>query len=391
MKLFIDYPGIQTPRERDQVLVTLYDSSGWDTTYQYYQSWNRCRIACKAIFLSDITTADGKYVDGRYLSPEVLEDPPLSAYQFAQEQPCAEDWAIWVRFWQDFTYPAGFVLVTSLGPWICSSHRPNEWYIEETTLSLFRRTAGGGQLFQRMADIGRTSRSSQKYCLLGPVPSIPDLTDYVPCNVTRLDTENVILGASGPPRYDLPSIEHDLFSLLKSWGGEWMWESIEVTGSLDSVVTAVKNGTAIWCTDGSFNRVMMPDISSAGWVVFDPLTKHHLHGSFYEVSGEDAASAYRGELLGLTALHLVAVAIKELFGEIDASNALYCDNERALGKAKWTGRRISPSTKHSVLLRLLRNIKPLLEKVFTYHHIYGHADKHKHWAELSLIEKLNCY
>ena len=106
-----------------------------------------------------------------------------------------------------------------------------------------------------------------------------------------------------------------------------MWESIEVTGSLDSVVTAVQNGTAIWCTDGSFDRVLMPDISSAGWVVFDPLTKHHLHGSFFEVSGEDAASAYRGELLGLTALHLVAVAIKELYGDIAAPNKLFCDND----------------------------------------------------------------
>ena len=125
MKLFIDYPGIQTPRERDQVLVTLYASSGWDTSYQYYQSWNRCRIACKALFLLDIATADGKYIDGRFLSSQVLDNPPLSVYQFAQERPCAADWAIWVGFWQDFTYP-GFVLVTSLGPWVCSSHRPNE-------------------------------------------------------------------------------------------------------------------------------------------------------------------------------------------------------------------------------------------------------------------------
>lgn len=169
-----------------------------------------------------------------------------------------------------------------------------------------------------------------------------------------------------------------------------MWEHIEVTGSLDSVIRAVKEGTAIWCTDGSFDRVMMPDVSSAGWVIFDPLTNNHLHGSFYEVSG-DTAGSYRGELLGLTALHLVACAIKELFGDFERANQLFCDNERALGRAKDSRRRVPPGSKHADLLRLLRNLKPLLAGCFKYSHIYGHADRERRWHELSLFEKLNCY
>jgi hypothetical protein len=92
-----------------------------------------------------------------------------------------------------------------------------------------------------------------------------------------------------------------------------MWERITVHGSLESVVEAYRNGTAIWCTDGSFDRVVMPDVSSAGWTIFDPATHSHIRGNFYEVS--DSASAYRSELLGLTALHLLACAFKELYGE----------------------------------------------------------------------------
>ena len=45
----------------------------------------------------------------------------------------------------------------------------------------------------------------------------------------------------------------------------------------------------------------------------DPKTKHHIRGTFYEVLPY-YASAYRGEFLGLTAFHLVALAIDDLYG-----------------------------------------------------------------------------
>jgi hypothetical protein len=114
----------------------------------------------------------------------------------------------------------------------------------------------------------------------------------------------------------------------------------------------------------------MPDVSSAGWTVFDPKTTSHIKGCFFEVSGEAAAGSYRGELLGLTALHLVACAMKELYGEPDDRNLMICDNESALNRAAEFRRRISTSAHHSDLLRLLRNVKPLLSKIFRYKHVY---------------------
>lgn len=88
----------------------------------------------------------------------------------------------------------------------------------------------------------------------------------------RVSDDEVILGSAGPPRYNPPPIQHDLFSLLCSWGGDWMWKSIQVVGSLEAVVDAYKYGTTLWCTDGSYDRVVMPDVSSAGWTIFDPKT-----------------------------------------------------------------------------------------------------------------------
>ena len=87
-----------------------------------------------------------------------------------------------------------------------------------------------------------------------------------------------------PPRYDPPSPSFDLIGLLRSWGGEWMWEHFEVVGNFDAIISAVKDGTALWCTDGSYDRSLMPDVSSAGWIIFDPATRSHIKGSFYELS-----------------------------------------------------------------------------------------------------------
>jgi hypothetical protein len=68
---------------------------------------------------------------------------------------------------------------------------------------------------------------------------------------------------------------------------------------------------------------------------------------------------------------------------------MHCDNERALGKASIYRRRIPPGSKHADLLRLLRSVKHDLQHDFTYHHIYGHADRKKLWHQLTLVEKLN--
>ena len=389
MKMKVDYPTIAMPRERDRLLIQLYADSGFDPDFIYFHSWQKCRIRCHAIFLSDLTSPDGRVLDSKYVTDPANMSPPLSKYDFSEEHPCEDDWLVWLEFWDHYTLP-GLELPISLGPWVNSTHRIQEWHYHAESDTLFRRNAGGGQYYGRANLGGISRRSQQRFHVLGPAPSLPDLSSFLPCLATITGDGEVVMGACGPPPYDPPPAQHDLFSLLRSWNGEWMWEELRVVGHFDDVVAAFLDGSAIWCTDGSFDRVMMPDVSAAGWVVFDPKTKSHLLGSFFEVSSS-GASSYRGELLGLTALHLVAAAMMELYGEATAPNNMYCDNERALDKAKLHCRRISPTTKHGDCLRLLRNIRPALKNLFRYIHIYGHADDRRAWRELSLIEKLNVY
>lgn len=58
----------------------------------------------------------------------------------------------------------------------------------------------------------------------------------------------------------------------------------------------------------------MPTVSSAGWIIFNCVSKGYIHGSFYEITGAIVGS-YQGESLGLCALHLIAAAISKLYGD----------------------------------------------------------------------------
>ena len=115
----------------------------------------------------------------------------------------------------------------------------------------------------------------------------------------------------------------------------------------------MRGGSTKWAIDGSFDHRHTPTVSSAGWIAYSTRAKSHLCGAFYEVSPD--ASACRGELLGLTALHLITFAMKLPYNINTLIGSMHCDNEHVLIKASLFCHRIPPDSKHGDLLWLLRN------------------------------------
>jgi hypothetical protein len=109
----------------------------------------------------------------------------------------------------------------------------------------------------------------------------------------------------------------------------------------------------------------------------------------YEVSAE--AGSYRGELLGLLAIHTFILPVS-LFYEVSTQRLglVACDNKGALFKAKVFRKRIPPGAKHGDILRCLRRTLYSLRSRLDYKHVYGHQDWLKSWSQLTLLEKLNC-
>jgi hypothetical protein len=63
----MSFPMIPNPREQDHAIMDIFFSQ--DLSSESIQSLNRCRGAMKAMFLLDISTADGRYLENFVFNP----------------------------------------------------------------------------------------------------------------------------------------------------------------------------------------------------------------------------------------------------------------------------------------------------------------------------------
>ena len=75
----------------------------------------------------------------------------------------------------------------------------------------------------------------------------------------------------------------------------------------------LKNGTVIWVMYGSYIKEVAPDSSGVGWMLYCTRTTHRLYNRFAEKL--PYAGSYRGELLGLLAIHTLTQAM-EMFYDV---------------------------------------------------------------------------
>ena len=154
------------------------------------------------------------------------------------------------------------------------------------------------------------------------------------------------------------------------------------------LIDGVKNNTIIGVTDGSYDRKVAPNISGAGWLVCCTSSEKILRANFYEKSKSD--SSYRGELLGLVALHTFLYAICNFHNISFTTPNICCDNISALRQSGYRRRRVKTGACQADVLRVLRTIKLRQTLKPTYEHVAAHQDKKKTWWQLSLEEQLNC-
>jgi hypothetical protein len=215
------------------------------------------------------------------------------------------------------------------------------------------------------------------------------IEDLEPASV-QVDGDEILLLASGDKLYEARATDEVSFwEFVRSMGGEWMWDQIHTPHGLDAVVDAVASGSAVYVTDGSYSRKIRSDIDGAGWVIYCKTRKKIvLKGSFYEWC--DKAGSYRGELVGLLAVHMLIMAVEEFYDLAEGPRGLVaCDNLGGLNKSKERRRKIPSAAKHADVLRVLRRVHARLRGNLEYKHVYGHQDRKKTWRQMSLLEKLN--
>lgn len=83
-------------------------------------------------------------------------------------------------------------------------------------------------------------------------------------------------------------------------------------------------------------------------------------------------------MLGLLAVHLLILAVEEFY-ELTAGprGLVACDNLGGLNKSKQRRQKISPSSKHADILRVLRRVHGRLRGTVSYKHVYFHQIRWK--------------
>jgi hypothetical protein len=379
-KIYLDYPTIPHPREGDMLIADIiYDSSETD---QVKRILHRCRIHKGMLFLSDIAAANGRHLDRSFLN---RDDTPshVSRYTFPREEPTDSDWSVWKEFWYSYL-TTQLVLPRPLGRWLYPTHRQWKWFFNDG--EILYRTDGGVVHYGRREGRTRT-RGEQIYVIVRFVEG--EQISGLPCTVVELGSDTVLLQNSGPEMAADSSSTGTFWEYLRSWGGDWMWDGIQdEQQDISWLVEGLKSGTLICVTDGSYDRNFAPDISGAGFVLCCTKARKQLRANFYERS--KSASSYRGELLGLTALHTLLLALKRYFRIDLKQSKICCDNISALRRSEQRRRRVKTGAAQADLLRVLRTLTYCNELQLRYEHVDAHQDRKKLWWQLTLEEQLNC-
>ena len=101
--------------------------------------------------------------------------------------------------------------------------------------------------------------------------------------------------------------------VLHSWRNTWLWDNLSLTGEHGWINEAISDGSLLAVMDGSlFLHEHYPNLCSAAFVLECTRGRGRMIGSFSESSR--VANAYRGELLGLMAIHLILLSIDRVHG-----------------------------------------------------------------------------
>ena len=305
--LSMAYPSIAPPRERDQVLMEIFHSL--DLSQETMLSLSLCRVSLESIFLSDITTADGLYLEDFVFNPGGRDRSSL--FKFPRKVPTRGDWNQWLDFWHSFT-TTGDKLKVPLGNWINPTHRIWKWYYRADSDDL-QWVEGKTMFYFKPAAGFRFTRLTRAYHITHEKPLSLAMAHGLPILVTGFSVQQVIILSIGPALATETDARTGFWEILHSWGGTWMWEVIEpgkdIPADVSWIVNGLRNGSLIWTTDGSYDRKKAVDLCGVGWMIFCTNTGFRLTGTFWERS--PLASLYRAELLGLCALHLFAQALAE--------------------------------------------------------------------------------
>jgi hypothetical protein len=371
---------LHLPREHDNWLMHSFESLGFDTTER--EALNKVRLHQQVIFESDIFHADGISLNTRYLQPRRLGER-WSKLQFGRQKPPLSAIALWREALGQLA-PGGR-RSRSLGRFKHDTHIDWTWKYDIHNNMIYQLTSTGTYAYEASGQAHRTRQRT--FHLVGhtgnPTPA------GALCSVLPRDQNTVTIHSHCPAPPSFTITPKHFVEVLRKWNHLWMWDNLKFTGDGTWIYTAIKNHTLLCVSDGSYISQLHTDVCATAVMMECTDGGGTLSLSFAENS--PVANAYRGELLGLMAIHLLLYSCKISQDDLTGAVKIYSDCTGALRTMKnLPTSRVPPSWKHADILKVISVYGTKLSLDRTFHHVKAHQDDDIHWGSLTRESQLNC-
>ena len=278
---------------------------------------NRVRLHQQVIFGSDIMDAGGRSLDRKYLTERPPEES-WSSLKFPNERPPARDFKLWREILPQLRPNRGTL---HMGPYVKQGHKLWHWTYDPEDGKLYNWIGENvADIYEPSISVGLTTRANAwgRRRIEQQVPRIGDRCTVEQVGVYR---NYRIISSSKPPPPEAASTT--LWEVLEKWGSTWLWNNVKSTGNDSWLKEAIQDGTLLAVTDGSFMSKRISQVNSCAFILECTRGRGRIVGHYPEHTM--AACAYRGELLGLLAIHLILLAANKIDPNITGVARIYSD------------------------------------------------------------------
>ena len=367
---------------------------------------NLCRLYLQVLLLSDLTNAEGTYLD-KFIIIGQLDHRTSSqsvTHRFVQDRPSQRAWALWKKankIWSNGTRK----LNEALGPWVQlpAGQKPRRsWPAYSTPEGLYIRSRVDFAHYQVHRIISHPSRymptpNTILYEAL-PVDACPvDVTRSFPSGYRLRHAPHLII--DNPVH---PPTEYTSFGAFIAQHDPWEFELLERTELMCprayDIIDATTEGITFAC-DGSVNAY---GAGSFGWKASDAQGNR-----LVQCSGPARGhriSSYRSEGYGMLSVFRFLDRIHVYCEQSINAKAVtvVCDNKSMVQQvAELIPTSATTYTTDSETHRSLTPLQPewdLLQEIwhtirtwdsFAVVHVKGHQDRHRRYQDLDLHAQLN--
>jgi hypothetical protein len=265
-----DLPGFTIRRQHDRLLMEVFSELG--LTRSDLHKVNVCRLHLQVLTIADITDGCGDRITwDAWKGQRAL--PTTYQYKWGtQPSPPDSFWAVWQRAIATMC-GRDRRLRQPLGHWTGEGCHQWIWWYDEGTESLFQHTKD-----DTICYLDRSARNTRRANwrfndLSFTRANIP--SSATPCTVIQQGQFLLFQGTApitAPVVATGPQSFHTFTAYLASLASQrWVFDVVQICGSLGNLAQSIRAGTCICITDGSYKD----QHGTAAWKIIDPAQPEH--------------------------------------------------------------------------------------------------------------------